>query len=197
MTARIRRLVSGLALLLMSTAAAAHPGHGAAGFLSAFVHPLTGLDHLLAMIAVGLWAGLRASGGGASLKPLLALPAGFVSGSAIGTLLGFAGLFGPSIELVLAASLLPLGIVVALRKADAGIAALGLVMGCGTLHGAAHGTELVGLGSASALGGFLLGTALLHVAGIVLACALPKSLRRGVSLAVGAGVAGTGLFLLA
>lgn len=196
MTPRLRVLASGLTLLL-STSALAHPGHETAGFLSALVHPLTGLDHLLAMIAVGLWAGLRGSDSATSIKPNVVLPAGFVAGSAVGTLLGFAGLFGPSIELALAASLLPLGLMLALHKANAGIAALGLVMACGALHGAAHGTELAGFASASVLGGFLLGTALLHVAGIVLARSVPESLRRGVSLAIGAGVAGTGLFLLA
>lgn len=197
MTPRSLQLALGLLLLTVSTGAAAHPDHETAGFLSALLHPLTGLDHLLAMIAVGLWAGLRASTGGARLKSLLVLPGGFVAGSALGTLLGFAGLFGPSVELTLAASLLPLGLLLALRQADAGLAAAGLVLGCGALHGAAHGTELAGQGSMQILCGFLLGTAMLHVAGLLLARSLPKSLRGSASVAVGVGLAGTGLFLLA
>lgn len=196
MTPRSRPLVLGL-LLTLSTGAAAHPGHDTASFLSSLAHPLTGLDHLLAMIAVGLLAGLRAITGGVGLKSLLVLPGGFVAGSALGSLLGFAGLFGPSVEIALAASLLPLGLLLARRQANAGFAAVGLVLGCGALHGAAHGTELAGQGSAAIFCGFLIGTALLHGAGLVLARSLPESLRRGTSVAVGVGLAGTGLFLLA
>lgn len=201
MTLRSGWLTLGLALFMLSNAAVAHPGHEPAGFLSALVHPLTGLDHVLAMLAVGLWAGSgQAAQSGeisSTIRLPLLLPASFVSACGLGTWLGFCGLFGPSVEVAVAASLLPLGLALLFRLADSSLVAVALALACGSLHGAAHGTELAGQGSASVLEGFLLGTAMLHVAGLVLALRLPRALRTATQRVFGLGMTAAGVFLLA
>lgn len=192
-----RALVAGLVCMLSAGSAWAHPGHGEPDFVSGLLHPLTGLDHLLAMLAIGLWAGWRRSAPHLSARASLALPGLFVMGAALGTGLGLAGLFGPSIEIAVAASLLPLGAVLLLRWVGPDIAALPLALVCGTLHGAAHGAELAGLGTATAITGFLLGTTLLHAAGLGAALTVPQRFRGPAMASAGSGIAAAGLWLLA
>lgn len=167
------------ALLLLPTLAAAHPGlpghhHTlAAGLL----HPLLGIDHLLAMLAVGLWAAQQ--GGRATWL----LPTGFVGGMIAGALIGVEGGAGALVEPGIAGSLLVLGLAVAAgRRLPVG-AAFGSVLLFGLCHGQAHGAEMP-IGAAPLLygAGFLLSTALLHGAGVLagralLARALPSLLR--------------------
>jgi urease accessory protein len=150
-----------LAALLLPLPALAHPGlHGAEGFTAGLLHPFGGLDHVVAMIAVGLWAGVL--GGRA---PLL-LPAGFLAGMAAGGGLGMAGVAIPLVEHGIMASMVVLGSLVAiLARVPLGVA-IAVGAGFGLLHGHAHGTEMIG----GALGygvGFLLATAALHGAGLV------------------------------
>lgn len=179
-------------LVLFGGSVQAHPGHGGlAGFGSGALHPFTGVDHLLAMLGIGLWSALR--GNGVSLR----LPLWFVAGAALGTALGFAGLFDERIEIVLAASLIPLGVALLANLRGEHVLALCLVAVCGLLHGAAHGREFAGAHRSMAFAGFLTGTVVLHVAGAALALALPRS-RRPIAIASsGAGLAAAGLWLLA
>ena len=120
-----------LALVLSPAAALAHDGH-AAGFLGGILHPLTGADHLLAMLAVGLWAG--ALGG----RAVLALPAAFVGALASGAALGTAGLALPMVEPGILASVIILGALAALAlrlplSAARRLSALPLMMRAGRL----------------------------------------------------------------
>lgn len=169
------QLSAGLAALAVSGLALAHPGHeAAAGLAAGFAHPFTGLDHLLAMLAVGLWA---AQSGG---RPLYAMPLAFVAAMLAGALLGMSGTltFAPAaVESLIAASVLVLGLLVALR-AHVGIAAAAmLVSGFALFHGIAHGSEMVsGSGAASAfICGFVLATLSLHVVGIAIGRVLQDS----------------------
>jgi urease accessory protein len=169
--------------------AAAHDladaGHGLA---AGFVHPFSGADHVLAMAAVGLWAGL--AGG----RAILAWPLAFLAVMALGAALGLAGFSLPAVEATIALSVIVLGLAVAL-KAPLPVAAGAAVCGAFALfHGMAHGAELPAAAALTYGIGFMLATALLHAAGIgaALALARPAWLPR----AAGAAVAVTGLTLL-
>jgi urease accessory protein len=148
----------------MPLAAAAHSGH-AESFAAAFIHPLTGLDHLLAMSIVGVWAARRArqSTGAAAL----ALPVCFVAAAAAGLVAARAGLALPLIEPALAASLIAFGLAVAAAAAVPLAAAAAVCAVFGFLHGVAHGAELAGaVWTAGA--GLIAATAALHAAGFAL-----------------------------
>ena len=108
MTTRFRSMLAAAALASLSGAALAHPGHAPASFATGFAHPLGGLDHLLAMLAVGLYAARQAG------AARLLLPAGFVLAMLAGAGLGALGLALPAVEAGIAASLLVLGLLVAL-----------------------------------------------------------------------------------
>lgn len=182
-----------LALFAVAAAspALAHTGVGStSGFASGFSHPLFGLDHFLAMIAVGVWASLM---GG---RALWLVPAAFVLVMALG---GIGGVFGvplPGVELMIAASVVLLGLLIALRARPATIAAMAVVGLFALFHGHAHGTEMHEGVSGLTYGlGFMAATALLHAAGIgigLLLARLPEPVVR-----VGGGaVAVVGLSLL-
>ncbi|KRE17196.1 hypothetical protein ASE66_30300 [Bosea sp. Root483D1] len=161
------RVTGPLAMLLtlVSAPAFAHTGAGPVdGFLHGLMHPLSGLDHVLAMVAVGLWAGLV---GG---KARIAYPAAFVGMMALAGAWGMSGGELPGVEIGIAFSVIILGAAVAL-KASPPLAAGTLA--CGILaifHGFAHGAELPENASGLAYAaGFILATATLHLVGIVLA----------------------------
>lgn len=145
--------------------ALAHTGVGAVhGFGAGLMHPLFGLDHLLAMVAVGLWAGL--TGG----RARLAYPLAFVGMMVLSGLWGMSGAALPGVEIGIAVSVVVLGLAIALRATPplaAGAAACAIFA---IFHGHAHGAELPqgssGLGYAL---GFVLATAALHGAGLALA----------------------------
>ncbi|NGY03144.1 HupE/UreJ family protein [Solimonas terrae] len=163
----MRRLTSLAALILLTTAlpALAHPGHdgASAGFVAGFLHPLLGLDHLLAMTVVGVWA---AQLGG---RATWLVPCSFVALMAIGGLAATQGYVPPHVEAGIAASLLVLGLLVALRRRLPMPAAMGLVALFALFHGAAHGQELPSLANPGLYAiGFVTTTASLHVAGIAL-----------------------------
>lgn len=147
---------------LIAGPAFAHSGTGLpGGFVSGFLHPLSGFDHLLAMVSVGLW--------GAYLgRPLIvALPVIFPTVMAVGGALGMANVPLPRVELGIAVSVLVMGAVIALAyRAPVWIACL-IVGVFAIFHGYAHGQELPS--AADPIGysvGFVLATGLLHVAGI-------------------------------
>ena len=163
-------------LALLPAAAWAHTGadlgahaHSVAAALAAgFAHPLTGPDHLAAMIAVGLWSAL-------SQRAPWQAPVAFVAALLAGALLGGAGFASPAVEPMIAASLLALGLLVATRGRLPAAAGLALVAGFALCHGVAHGTELAGPHAIAALTGMALASALLHGAGLGIGAALRRS----------------------
>ena len=135
-----RRLLALVAVLPL--AAAAHTGvdgHAHLGFLTGFLHPLTGMDHLAAMVSVGLWSALAARRAG---PEWLWGPLGFAAMLLTGALLGLQGLQIPAVEPMIAASLLVCGLLVITRWQVAGFAAAVLVGVFALFHGLAHGYEL-------------------------------------------------------
>ena len=179
MTMRTARTVATVAALGLALPALAHPSHAAATGLSAgFLHPLTGLDHLLALLAVGLWS--RQQRHGAVLPPV------FLVLMALGASAAQVMAAPPALETSIAATVLLLGVLAAFAlrvPPSLSLAAVGL---CGFLHGLAHGQELAGVESGA---GFLLASALVMAAG-----ALPgERLRRMAGAAIGAA----GVLLLA
>jgi urease accessory protein len=136
--------------------------HGS--FMAGFSHPLFGMDHILVMVAVGLWAAQIAQDGKRSA--LWIVPATFVATMAVGFSLALAGLELPFVEPAILASVIALGLLVAMAVRLPTAACAVIVAIFALFHGHAHGGEL---GSAGALQfgiGFVVATALLHVAGI-------------------------------
>lgn len=160
-----------LAAILLPTTAFAHPGHGdAVGFLHGLQHPVTGIDHMLAMVMVGIFAVQR---GG---RAVWVLPLTFMLVMAAGGAIGMAGLTLPRVETHIAMSVVLIGAVVALQVAvSTGIAAT--VTGFFALfHGHAHGTEMPVDGSAfEYAAGFLVATALLHAVGIAIGIMIARA----------------------
>jgi urease accessory protein len=187
----LRQSLFALALLLSPALAFAHAGHDHSGLLAGLAHPLQGLDHLLAMLAVGLWAAQQTG------AARWALPLGFVGSMLAGGLLGFAGVQLALLESGIAASLLALGLLVAVAARLPLSGALGLTAVFGLSHGIAHGLELPALASPwGYAGGFVAASAALHAAGYALVRGLPQVAAPLVSLA-GAASAMSGAWLLA
>ena len=195
MNRRLTRLAVAAALVLLPGAALAHSGHGdAAGFTHGFMHPLGGLDHVLAMVAVGLYAALL---GG---RALWLVPATFVTVMALGGAAGVAGYALPYTEIGIALSVVVLGVAVALRVSLPTLAAMALVGVFAVFHGHAHGAEMPQTISSYEYGaGFLLATAALHGAGIALGLTAGKLSERGwrVAQVAGGAMALAGVVLLA
>lgn len=179
----IKRLAIAATILAASAAPAfAHldpAEHGS--FMAGVSHPLFGLDHILAMVAVGLWAALLAQGGGrsgnraADRRAIWLVPAAFVGTMALGFAAALLALPLPFVEPVILASVVVIGLFAAVAlEVPAALATL-LVGFFAFFHGHAHGGEL---GSARALAfgvGFALSTALLHLAGIGLGLGLGRT----------------------
>lgn len=160
----MKRAISILAAasVLTPVAALAHTGAGDThGVLHGFMHPVTGLDHVLAMVAVGVLAALL---GG---RAIWLVPTSFVAMAAVGGVLGMHCVPVPFVEFGISASVILLGLAIALQaKLPLGWTA-GLVGLFGLYHGYAHGAEMPADASGFAYGvGFLAATALLHIAGI-------------------------------
>ncbi|MGH8351478.1 MAG: HupE/UreJ family protein [Pseudomonas sp.] len=187
----LKRILAALALLLTPALAFAHPGHGDNGLIAGISHPLGGLDHLLAMLAVGLWAAQQQG------AARWALPCTFVGTLLIGGLLGFEGLNLPALESGIAASVFALGLAVALAvRPPLGMAVAATAL-FALFHGVAHGLELPEISSPWTYAtGFVATTAVLHAAGYALVRALPQAAAPLVRLA-GAASAATGVWLLA
>jgi urease accessory protein len=160
-------------LALVPAIALAHPGHDAADLVHGFMHPLGGIDHILAMVAVGL---LAARMGG---RALWLVPASFVGTMAVAGLAGMAGVVLSGAEAGIALSVLALGAMIAFGVRLPVAAAMGLVGFFAIFHGYAHGAEMPPTASGLAFGaGFVAATALLHGLGIVLGVSLAGSLGR-------------------
>jgi urease accessory protein len=174
----VRRLAPALpaALLLLPAVASAHVESAAAGsgFATGFRHPLAGVDHVLAMLAVGMW--------GAQLGPpaLWALPVAFPLVMACGGVAGILALPLPSVELGITTSVIVLGAMIALDRRPPLVVAGLLVAFFAVFHGYAHGLELPNQAGAVAYSaGFVLATGMIHLAGIAigLVTRLPHGLR--------------------
>lgn len=182
-------IVAGLA----SAAVDAHTQTGVAGgFASGFLHPVLGVDHLAAMVAVGLW--------GAQLgRPAIwALPITFPSVMAVGGLLGMLAAPLPMVEIGVASSAIALGLLVATETRPALWIAAILVGAFAVFHGHAHGAELPAAANPLAYGvGFVLATGLLHLSGILLGTLIRWPYGAGVVRICGGIVAAVGGYFLA
>jgi urease accessory protein len=180
-------------LLLAAQSVFAHPLHGdaAGGFAGGLAHPLLGIDHMLVMVAVGVWA--AQSGGAAVWK----VPLAFVVTLLVGAVAGLAGIGLPGIEPMIAASVVVLGLVISARARLAPWLAGLLVAAFALFHGQAHMAELpVGASALTYIIGFALTTALLHGAGIVAGYLLHRHTEGALLRAGGMGLAGVGMWWL-
>ena len=157
----MRALERTFALLLLTTPAFAHTGEGAGGFFSGLAHPLLGPDHVIAIVAVGMWGVFLGA------PALWLLPIIFPLVMAFGGVLGIVGMPLPAIETGIAASAIVLGLMVALAcRPPLWIAAM-LVGAFAIFHGYAHGKELPNDANALAFSiGFVIATGALHLTGI-------------------------------
>ena len=186
---------SGMVLLLVVVLfpgiAFSHTSEGlAGGALNGFFHPMNGLDHVLAMLAVGMW--------GAQLGApyLWALPVAFPMIMAMGGVLGILGIYLPLVEPGIVVSVIALGLLIAFRTRPPVVFAALIVSCFAVFHGYAHGTELPDRAGAMFYSfGFVVSTGLIHLAGVLigLVTLLPsghKLLRAG-----GGAIGLTGLYL--
>jgi urease accessory protein len=193
----IRRVGCAALVWLASFTAMAHTGADAAdhhGFVAGLLHPLSGTDHLVAMLAVGFWSALVAR---KAWPDLLWAPLGFASLLLAGAWAGLAGWQLPLVEPMIAASLLALGLLVALRLRLPGWGAVALAGVFAVCHGAAHGSELANQAQVwSTLLGLMVATLALHAIGVATGW-LVRQVDAWLPRAVGAGVAlfGVGLFV--
>jgi len=179
------------ALLLVPSLAFAHGAHGeATGLVHGLLHPLGGLDHLLAMLAVGFWA---AQMGG---RAFWAVPATFVGVMILGGLLGFSGLPLPAVEQGITASVLVLGLLIGIALPMPLPYSMLLVGVFALFHGYAHGAEMPAtLGAGAYVLGFALATAALHLLGMGLGRLLHALHRPEMARVAGGAVALGGLYL--
>ena len=184
----MRRVLPALTLVLASPALlSAHEGGTAAGLPSGLIHPISGFDHVLAMVAVGIW--------GAQLgQPAIwALPVTFPMVMALGGMIGLLGLPLPGVEVGIGLSAFLLGLVVALERRPGLALAAALVGFLAVFHGHAHGAEPPeGQSGLLYSIGFVVSTGTLHALGIALGLIHRWKSRRVVLRAAGAviGLAG-------
>ncbi|MEO0958380.1 MAG: HupE/UreJ family protein [Pseudomonadota bacterium] len=150
-------LIAAVPRSAMAHSAGGIPG----GFVSGFVHPMVGWDHVVAMVAVGLWGAFLGA------PAIWSLPVVFPLVMAFGAVLGIVGVPVPAVEIGIAASAVVLGLLI-LFKARLPLVAASLIVGAFAIfHGYAHGTELPAAANPAAYAvGFVIATGLLHLAGI-------------------------------
>lgn len=189
-TVLMRTSIAALAVLLPSFAYA-HTGIGeVGGFMHGLAHPFGGLDHVCAMLAVGLWA---AQMGGRSLW---AMPLTFVSAMALGGMLPMLGISLPYVEPGIVLSVLLPGVLIASAIRMPLRLSSGMVGLFALWHGHAHGAEIPALASGMAyVAGFMLATASLHMMGIAFGLGMQRMARQRLVHAAGAGVALCGVYL--
>lgn len=179
---------------IIPSVALAHTGAHTSGFAHGFAHPISGLDHVLAMVMVGLFA--YQLGG----RALWIVPLAFVSAMSVGGALGLAGIGVPFIEIGIALSVIVLGALVASNARTPVIAAVAMVGFFAIFHGYAHGAEMPANAAALTYAiAFLIATALLHLTGAALGLGIDKAGQRtGSAFVRVAGafglVAGLGIF---
>lgn len=188
----MKRISLAVLLTMLVTPALAHTGHGeASGFIHGLQHPFFGLDHLFAMLAVGLWSGFVLP------RRFWMGAATFMAAMTAGAALSWAGVAIPMVESWIAVSVIVFGLLTVVSRngqteglTRASLAAIALFALC---HGHAHATEATG-NAAAYLAGFLIATAVLHMAGILMARGLAN--RVLVQRAAGLGIAASGLYLM-
>jgi urease accessory protein len=188
---RFRTSAVFLLALLRSSPVFAHTGDTGGGFTSGLAHPIGGLDHVLAMVAVGVW--------GAQLGPphVWLLPIAFPLMMACGAALGLMGYPLPGVEVGIACSAIALGLMVLLEAQPPQMVSLALAAFFALFHGHAHGTELpAGQSGLLYSFGFVISTGLLHAAGIGIGTLHHWQAGRVILRTAGAGVLGGGLFFL-
>lgn len=175
-------------LAFTAPASHAHTGIGAtAGFAHGFSHPLLGLDHLLAMIAVGLWAPQLAQN---NKKALWMVPISFAGVMILGGVLGASKIELPLVETGTLMSVLVLGVLVAASARLPLVASIAVVGAFAIFHGHAHGAEMPQAVSALFYGaGFVLATALLHSVGVTLGVLSQKKMSLQITRFAGAAIA--------
>lgn len=192
----MQKLALAAVVALIAGPALAHTGHGDAnGLFHGLAHPLSGPDHLLAMLAVGLWSGFVLP------TRFWAGAAAFIAAMAVGAGLSWAGVGYPVVESVIVASVVVFGVLTLVsRRGQAQAvttASLATIAVFASAHGHAHATEAAGNAFAY-LAGFLSATAALHLAGIALARSVATGrTARLVQSTLGLGIAGAGLFMMA
>ncbi len=161
-TIYFKRVVTGMILLAFMGAASAHEASGiSGGFISGFMHPILGWDHVVAMVAVGLWGAFLGS------PAIWILPVVFPLVMAFGGALGVIGVPVPAVETGIAASAVVLGAMVAFAVRPPIWVAAVIVGAFAIFHGHAHGTELPNAANPLSYSvGFVLSTGLLHLSGI-------------------------------
>jgi urease accessory protein len=189
----MKRTLLAATAALIAAPAMAHTGHGDAnGFLHGLAHPVFGPDHLLAMLAVGLWSGF------ALPHRFWAGAAAFMGAMALGAGLSWAGIGYPAVETVILASVVVFGALTLLSRGGQPAVLTGVSLAAiavfASAHGHAHATEAAG-NALAYLAGFLIATAALHLAGIGIARAVAA--RPVVQRALGTGIALSGLWLMA
>ncbi len=178
-------------LIAAAPFALAHPGHDQSSFAVGFIHPLGGLDHLLAMVAVGVLAVRCAT---ANRRALWLLPATFMSAMVLG---GVSALFVQlpagamnGVEWGIALSVLVFGGLIALNTQPRLSLAGGIVGAFALLHGHAHVAELAaGQSFGGYTAGFFVATGLLHAVGILTGVVLARALNVGAVRLAGVGIA--------
>lgn len=178
--------------LIPEVASAHYVGGVLGGFQSGFTHPIVGTDHLLAMLAVGIWG---AQMGGRSVWTL---PVTFPLIMAAGGVLGMSGITLPHVELGIAISVFILGLAIAFAwRAPESIALL-LIAVFAIFHGYAHGLELPqAIDPGSYAMGFVVATGLIHVVGIGIGLLLSKPWKGQLAQMLGGAIAVTGIYFAA
>jgi urease accessory protein len=169
----------------------AHVGNHFDGLAGGVAHPFSGLDHVLAMVAVGLWASQL------DRPAYWLLPVTFLAVMATGAFLGVSGLALPWVEAAIAASVLVLGAMTAFALRPSIAVSVAMVGLFALVHGYSHGIELPVQGSAWAYGaGFILATFGLHIIGLVIGTVSDRAPARFVTRAAGTAIAAVGVLLL-
>jgi urease accessory protein len=183
-------------LLGASSAAFAHPGHNVAGLATGLMHPFSGLDHLLAMLAVGLWAA-QGNTKKRSGRRVWLLPATFMTMLAVGASITLFYQSLPLVETGIATSVLALGLLIALSLRLPVMLSVAVTALFGLMHGYAHGLELPDSAAPSAYAlGFLAATAMLHLTGIT-AGILTRNRYAFLAKSLGIVIAASGAWMLA
>lgn len=184
----IRRLAVAAGMVTLAGAAQAHTGHGTHSLMEGLLHPF-GLDHLLAMVAVGVW-----SISALPQRKAWMGPAAFMAALSLGAALGATGFTVPFLEQAIALSVVLFGLMlVAARQAAPAALGLGMVAASAALHGLAHGAEAPAAGYAGYAIGFLMTTAALHLAGVGMGLAVRRWMAERRNAALGALGGGLGL----
>lgn len=155
----MKKFIVGLSFLSASNVVLAHPGHGLQSAYAGFMHPFTGWDHLLVMLAIGLWA-VKIGG-----KARWQIPTTFLLMMAIGTEIGMLGLQPLGLESVIAASMLAMGLVLLIILPINRLVQFSLTAIFAIFHGIAHGVEIESTNTALVFAGILLATGFLHLIG--------------------------------